>query len=221
MKHKVTIFKHNEPVEVLMTAKEALDLWKKRDTSWSQLNSWTYSKDQWFNSYILGNRFNANAGMKFGNTVGDTLGLGRKKSLVPKLEKYLKGEKEHSLRVKMNDHTLVGFCDHYCPVKKILNENKTSQNVNRWNQVEVDKHGQLTMYALLIMLRDGTAPDDLDIFLNFIPVANREFGGMHIPDPNEFYRFQTTRTVAQCLQFGGWIEQELKKMEEYAIKELS
>lgn len=198
---------------------ELLDTWKQRDVSWSQMNSWKYSKQQWFNSYILGNRFEANAGMKFGNVVGDTLGTD--KSMVPKLNEHLHGQKEFKLRVKMNDHYMIGFCDHYCPDKKILNENKTSQNPNRWNQVEVDKNGQLTMYALLIMLRDGTPPDDLEIWLNFIPVANREFGGMHIPDPDEFYRYNTKRTVAQCLKFGGWIEQELKKMEQYALDNLA
>jgi hypothetical protein len=38
---------------------------------------------------------------------------------------------------------------------------------------------------------------------------------MHIPDPNEFYRYKTTRTTKQCLEFGAWIERTLVEMEEY------
>jgi len=200
--------------------KTQMEVWKERPVSWSQLNSWKYNKQQWFNSYILGERFEPNAGMIFGNVVGDTLGLGRKKSMVPNLEKDLKGDKEHKLVVKMNGNTLIGYCDHYCPEKLILNENKTSQNKLRWNQKAVDDHGQLTMYTLMIMLRDKVKPEDIEIWLNYVPVFNRPFGGMHIPDPDEFYRYQTTRTSVQCLNFGAMIQKTLIEMEKYALKTL-
>ena len=198
-----------------MKRKDIMKQWKSRDVSWSQLSSYWYSKQQWANSYLFNTPFTPNAGMIFGNVVGDTLGLGKKKSMVPKLEKHLIGEKEHSLTVRLNDRYLIGYADHYCPKKKILNENKTSQKKTRWNQVEVDNHGQLTMYALIILLRDSIPPEELKIYLNFIPVENRDFGGMHIPDPDEFYRYETKRTTKQCLEFGSKIERTLKEMEEY------
>ena len=199
-----------------MDRNKIIEKWMKRPVSWSQVSQYWYSKNQWVESYLIGNRFPPDAGMVFGNVVGDTLGLGRKKSMVPNLEKSLKGEKEHELSVKMNNTLLVGYCDHYCPEKKILNENKTSKNPNRWNQVEADNHGQLTMYALMLLLRDGTVPENLEIWLNFIPVEEREFGGMWIPDRNNFTRFKTTRTAKQCLEFGSKIERTLKDMEQFA-----
>ena len=136
--------------------------------------------------------------------------------MIPKLEKHLKGDKEHRIRVKLDDRYLIGFCDHYCPVKKILNENKTTQDPNRWNQVSVDNHGQLTMYSLMLFLRDGTLPHELEIWLNVILVENREFGGLHIPDPENFYRIKTERSVKQCLDFGANLKRTLKDMENYA-----
>lgn len=199
-----------------MNNQELIEKWQNRAVSWSQLSLWKRNKNQWFDSYILDKKFSPTAAMIFGSVVGDTLGTGKKKSMVPKLEKYLKGEKEHEIHVRLNNKMLIGYTDHYCPVKKILNENKTSQTANRWNQIEVDNSGQLTMYALMIMLRDGTPPDDLEIYLNVVPVFNRPFGGFHIPDPNNFYRYQTKRTVLQCLDFGSKIEQRIKQMEHFA-----
>lgn len=198
----------------MKSREEYIEQWLKRDVSWSQINSWRYNKLQWANSYLFNTPFEPNALMIFGNVVGDTLGT--EQSMVPDLEPHLKGEKEYKLHVKMNDRYLVGYCDHYDPMRKLLNENKTSVNPNRWDQQAVDDHGQLTMYSLMLYLQNKTLPEDLEIWLNFIPVAQKRYGVMHIPDPSIFHRFQTKRTLAQCLQFGGFIEATLKEMEIFA-----
>lgn len=193
---------------------QELKQWKERPVSWSQLNSWKYNKDQWFQSYIMLNRFEPNQQMIFGNTVGDTLGTDD--SMVPKLNEHLVGVKEYELKAQMNDHTLIGYCDHYCPKKKVLNENKTSYREDRWDQKTVDEHGQLTMYSLMLMLKEKVKPEELEIWLNFIPVGMKRYGKMYIPDPDVFHRFPTKRTTQDCLMFGGWITQTLKEMEDYA-----
>jgi len=192
-----------------------IEVWKERPISWSQLNSWYYNKTQWANKYILGLTEEGNAGMRFGNTVGDTLGTPN--SLVPLLNPYLVGVKEFELRAKMNKYTLIGFADHYCPETKVLNENKTSQNPNRWTHKDVHEHGQLTMYGLLLMLQTGIRPDDVEMWLNFIPVREGGDFQLSVTDPNKFHRFQTKRTMQQCLQFGAEIDKTLKAMEKYAI----
>lgn len=188
--------------------------WKERDVSWSQLSSWKFSKDQWFNKYILGISEEANQAMLFGNTVGDTLGLPN--SMVPDLNPHLVGVKEYTVRAPMGDLFLIGHCDHYCPDTKTLNENKTSQTEGRWNQKLVDEHGQLTMYALLLFLKEKVKPEDIEMFLNFIPVyPDGFFLTVH---PEEFYRFPTKRTTAQVLLFAAQINKTLKEMETYARK---
>lgn len=194
--------------------KEQIEKWKQRDVSWSQLSSWMWSKDQWAFKYLFGRYEEANQAMLFGNTVGDTLGTPT--SMVPLLNPHLVGIKEYELRVKMGSHNLVGFCDHYCPDTKVLNENKTSQTLDKWTQSSVDKHDQLTAYCLMLLLKEKTKPEDVEIWLNFIPVY---VGGDFHPriDPDEFYRFPTKRTTAQCLLFGAWIDKTLKEMEKYAM----
>nr|MBP6946294.1 hypothetical protein [Candidatus Paceibacterota bacterium] len=120
---------------------ELIKVWKERPISWSQLGSWAYSKQQWIDKYIFGLNEEPNLAMLFGNTVGDTLGTPN--SMVPSLEKHLVGLKEYELKTTLNGMTLIGYADHYCPCTKVLNENKTSENKNRWNQTLVDLHGQL------------------------------------------------------------------------------
>lgn len=191
--------------------KQQIAKWKERDVSWSQLNSWLFSKDQWAFKYIFGKYEEPNQAMLFGNTVGDTLGTPT--SMVPSLNPFLVGIKEYELRVPMNGHNLVGFCDHYCPTDLVLNENKTSQTLDRWTQKDVDLHGQLTMYSLMLLLKEKVNPEDLTIWLNFIPVY---LDGFFPYVKDDYKRFPTVRTTKQCLMFGAWITTTLKEMELYA-----
>lgn len=194
---------------------EQIATWKARPISWSQLSSWKYSKDQWVYKYILDKKEEANAGMLYGNVIGDTLGTPH--SLVPKLNPHLVGTKEFELLAKMNTYTLIGFCDHYCPDCKVLNENKTSQKENRWTQKEVDDHGQLTMYALMLLLKYKTDPADVKMYLNFIPVRENGAFKLELVSPDFFKRFETNRTIQQVLQFGANIDTTVKEMEKYAL----
>ncbi len=199
-----------------MDRKTLILRWKRRDVSWSQISSWYYSKSTWANSYLFRHPFTPNAKMLFGNYVGDTLGLGKEKSLIPELEPHLYGTKEYELRATMNGLHLVGYCDHYCPSKLILNENKTSVNEERWNQKLVDDHGQLTMYALMLLLSEKVVPEDVTMWLNFIPAVEGRYGVIKLPDPPQFTRFETKRTTKEVLLFGKHIRKTLEDMEDYA-----
>ena len=153
--------------------------------------------------------------MIFGNVVGDSLGT--PDSLVPMLNPHLLGVKEFELLAKLDKLQLIGFADHYCPDTLNLNENKTSRRLNRWTQKEVDAHGQLTMYALMLMLTHKVKPEDLTIWLNFIPVRETQCFDMEVIYQKLLPpRFRTTRTTRQCLEFGATILKTLKEMETYA-----
>ena len=192
--------------------KQQIAKWKERDVSWSQLSSWMYSKDQWANKYIFDKEEPANQAMLFGNVVGDTLGL--EHSMVPSLNPHLIGTKEFELRVPMNGHNLVGFCDHFCLDFNVLNENKTSQKSDRWTQKLVDLHDQITMYNLMLYLKHKIKPEQVKNFLNFIPVF--ESGDFKLRVEDKFHRFETKRSLKQCLMFGATIGKILKDMEAYA-----
>lgn len=194
---------------------ELINTWKKRAISWSQISSFAYSKDQWALRYIFNIDDGGNNLMRFGNVVGDSLGT--PESMVPLLNPSLVGVKEFELHAPLNGLSLIGYADHYCPETKVLNENKTSVNLTRWDQDKVDNHHQLTMYALMLMITHKTKPEDVEMWLNFIPVRETQSFEMEIVDPALFHRFPTKRTTKQCLEFGASISKTLKEMEKYAL----
>lgn len=188
------------------------DRFKKRPLSHSQLGSWEWDKEQWYNNYILGIREPATPAMKFGNVVGDSIGT--KKSLVPDLQPP--GVKEYKLTGNLDDIYMIGFADHYCDKTLVLHENKTSDNLKRWNQKKVDSHTQLDMYLLLLFLSERIKPEDVEVYLNFIPV---ERGGdmiYRVPEPPVYHQFKTKRTSVDLLKYSQYIVDTVKEMEQYA-----
>jgi len=198
------------------TRKQLIAKWEKRSFSWSQYSSWDFGKKKWAEKYLFNEAFIASEVMMFGNVVGDTLGLGEKLSMVPKLEKHLCGEKEFPLEVKMNDFKLIGYADQWCPETLHLNENKTSLKADRWTQAAVDKHDQLTMYGLILYLKFKIDPGDIKMFLNFVPTFQGTCQPISLPTPVTFKRFETKRTKMQCLAFGAKLKARRDEMRAYA-----
>jgi len=183
----------------------------KRPVSWSCLSSWEWNKESWYKSYVLGERDPATPAMLFGNTVGETLGT--KDSMVPGIIAY--PEMEYKLEAKLGKIKLIGYADSYHPEKKMLREYKTSQNAKRWNQDSVDKHGQLTMYALLLFLMDKVKPEDLKIHLDHIPTQENGDFSVSLVDPITINTFETKRTMKDILEFATYIKDTHKQMCEY------
>lgn len=184
---------------------------KYRPASHSYFSSWEYDKNEWWDNYILGKRKPANPAMLFGNVVGDTLGT--PDSLVPDL--ILPGVKEYELSASLGDIFLVGYCDHYDPETKTLHENKTSDNPTRWDQKKVDAHPQLDMYALMLYLRDKVKPEDITMYLNFIPVERGADMIYRVPQPPVYHQFPTKRNTAQILKYAKYVTDTVKDMEAY------
>ncbi len=192
-------------------AKSNINRFNARALSYSQLASWEFNKEQWYRSYILGIREPANMAMLMGNKIGDAIGT--IDNPIPGLDPV--GIKEYELHAKMGDISLVGYCDHYCPIRKVLNENKTSTTKDRWTQKKVDEHGQLTMYCLMLFLQHKVKPEDVQIFLNFIPVIEQGDFTLALPDPVRFTTFETRRTTRDILMYGAYIQNTVKLMDEY------
>jgi len=178
-----------------------------RALSHSQLSSWEYSREDWFDNYVLGKRTPPTPEMLAGNRIGDSIGTD--KSEVPDL--VPPGVKEYELHVKYEGIPLIGYCDHFCPNMLVLYENKTSPNKKRWNQRKVDDHHQLTMYALMLNLRDGIEPEDIEMWLNFIPV---ELVGVTYK-PTTWRAFETRRTKQHLEAYKQYIMKTVEAMDEY------
>lgn len=182
----------------------------KRPLSWSQLSSWNFSKEQWFTSYILGKREPANSLMLAGSRIGDAIGTDT--NPVTGLEPV--GDKEHAMNVEIDGIKMVGYADHYCPVSLVLNENKCSDKKGRWTQGKVDKHGQIDMYLLMLMHRDGIKPEDVECWLNFI-LLDQVGVGYNVHTPPVFKRFRTSRTTKQVEAFLDDVKQTVEHMHQY------
>jgi len=186
------------------------DRFLKRPLSWSQLQSFAYSPDEWYASYVLGKRQPPNSLMLAGSRIGDAIGTDDSpidNSLVP-------GEKEYTVKAEIDGITFVGHLDHYCPENLILNENKCSDKKGRWTQGKVDQHGQLTMYLMLLEEQDGVDPEKVECWLNFLLLeqVGVEYG---VGDPPVLRRFKTSRTRAQITEFLDETKRTIEAMHKY------
>lgn len=195
-----------------MSPKEFKNRFKKRPLSYSQLSSFEWDAEEWYNNYILGKREPASPAMLFGTTVGDSIGT--PDTLVPSL--IPPGVKEYEMSAVIDGVPIVGYADHFCTDTLFLSENKTSDNPKRWNQKKVDDHGQLTMYALMLFLRDKIKPEDIQMQLNFIPVL---YSGVsyRMPEPPTYQAFKTKRTTLDIVKYGQYIRDMIIEMERFYI----
>lgn len=181
----------------------------KRPLSYSQLASWEYSKEDWYRNYILGERSPASAEMLAGTHIGDQIGT----DTCP-LGLCNVGTKEYKLEGMVDDIRLVGYIDIYNPDTKHLHENKTSPNAKRWCQRKADEHGQLTMYALMLEQQDGVPPEEITMYLNFVPL--RLAGVTYTTyNPVQWKQYETRRTSEQVNAYKDYIRQTVADMHEY------
>ncbi len=194
-----------------MTKQDFYKRFLKRPLSYSQLGAWEYDKKEWYDRYVLGKKSGTNAAMRAGTIIGDSIGTD--KSLVPALTPP--GMKEYELRASLGDIHMVGYCDHYCPDTRVLHENKTSTNRKKWNQKSVDTHKQLDMYALMLFLQHDVRPEDITMYLNYIPVIEGQDMQYYLPNPVEFYQYPTQRTENHIVSLVGEIERTVEDMYGY------
>jgi len=195
----------------IKSKKEFLARFEERPLSWSQLSSFEYDPEQWYSSYMLGQRDPATPAMEFGNLIGDAIGT--EDTPVPHLTPP--GVKESRLTGHLDDILMVGYADHYCTKTTWLEENKTSVNHSRWTQKKADDHGQLTMDALMLFLRDKVKPEDITMRLNFIKGDVGQDFIYRLAEPDPLVVFKTSRTTKDIVEFSAWIIETVDKMYEY------
>lgn len=187
------------------------DRFQVRPLSYSQLASFEYDPEQWWRNYVLEQRDPTTPAMAYGTYIGDLIGT--PECPIPGLTPP--GKKEYALQASLGEIKLVGYCDHFCPDTLVLHENKTSDKPDRWDQNKVHHHGQLTMYALMLFLRDKIKPEDIEMYLNFVPVVRGGDMLYKLPDPPIFHSFPTSRNTMDIMKYSRYILDTVKKMEEY------
>lgn len=193
-----------------MTIDERIEQWRRRPYSWSQHQSFRdYDKEEWYSKYILGNPTPSNKRMLFGSAVGKRIETDP--TYIPQLPR---GVMEYGIEVMMDDIRLVGYMDAYEPVSKTIHEYKTSAPTG-WDQKKVDDHGQLTIYALLLMLKENTRPEDLTINLHHMHTEESGDFSIKFASPFTLNSYSTQRTTKDVLLMGAEIIKLRKEMEEY------
>jgi len=214
-----------------MTRDKFYERFITRPLSHSQLESFRYNKEEWYNSYILGRKFTPNALMKFGTRVGDAIGT----TACP-IGISTVGVKEYELKAQLGDIYIVGYADHFCSKTKVLTENKTTDNPRKWTKETVAKHKQLTMYCLMLYLTHGIEPSEVKIYLNDIrterywtpkPGFENEPSYLlneHIADeavrlkrPLEWNQYETKRTAKDLVRYTAYIEKTVERMHDYHL----
>lgn len=190
---------------------EQLAKFKARKQSWSSFSSFMFDPEQWYKSYILGEKPTSKE-MDFGKEIGKKLETDP--TFLPQIPRLSK--MEHGWDVVFSGIPLCGYADSFCvhTLKKIK-EYKTGKKV--WDQKRVDEHGQLTMYALLNFITNKVKPEDTEFELIWMPTE--ETGDFQIkfvePIKDNIKAFKTKRTTAQMLQFGAKIKDLYRQMEQY------
>lgn len=188
--------------------------WEDRAMSWSQISSFEWDPEQWYQKYYLNIKDDTSKEMIFGSTIGKKLETDP--TFLPMIPRHSKMEHEFKCPFDGVPAGLVGFADTFCDITfKKLGEFKTGKKA--WDQKRVNEHGQITMYCLMNYLMTKTRPEDTEIVLVWMPT--KESGDFSIsfvePIEEHIQIFHTKRTMMDILQFGKRIHITHQKMKEY------
>jgi predicted RecB family nuclease len=184
---------------------------KQRPLSWSAISQFRdYSKEEWYNKYILGKRTPENAAMTFGKLVGDKFQYDP--TFLPEVERHKDGTYEYELRCNIGKIPCIGFIDFYYPEGKLLLELKTGKT---WDKEKAEGHQQLHMYALMLMIQDNIKPEDLTIRLISCETESRGDFQMCFVKNMKPVIHEVKLTTKDCLMFGASLVKLVAEMEEY------
>ena len=195
-----------------MTKQQALDKFHSRDFSWSQMSSYIWSPEQWYKSYILGERQESEE-LSFGKMIDER--IQNDPLFIPKLPRYEK--MQHRMKVVFNGKTLVGVPDgiNFTTKPKVLADYKTGRNI--WTSKKAKETGQLKFYLLLIYTTEKIKPEEFDCYIHWLPTQLCESGDftrtISLVDENNFKSFKVKHTLADILRFAGEINDIYKQME--------
>jgi hypothetical protein len=181
--------------------------------SWSQMLAIERGEEYFYKVYVAGEKFDSKE-MSFGSQVADGL---EEKILCDEAEFcriYLPKPKyrEHVIEVDFDGLPLLAKLDGFTKKPLIIDEYKTGRN--KWTQSMVDKHGQLTVYAMAVWKKYKEIPD---IRLFWIPTALDLNGEVCLTGaiPKEF---KTTRTIKDFVKMYGRLKSAYERIQKFYSK---
>ncbi len=202
-------------VPIKVSSKPKFD--PKRRQSWSQLSCFSnpdypkYSNpEKWYQSYILGKWEDPTPQLLFGGITDKR--IQNDPDFLPELERF--PEAQHELDIIYSGIELYGLADGYDSANLRLKDDKTG--VSPWTQGRADKTGQLTMYCLILYLRDGIKPEKVKCQIDWLPTVQNADLSIDFVKPIKIHTFYTKRTMVDLLKFITYIKKTVKAMEKYA-----
>lgn len=182
---------------------------KKRPLSWSAISSFEYDKEQWYRSYILGEKQTSKE-MTFGNIVDKR--IQNDPSFLPEVPRY--PLMQHRMKVSFNGIHLVGVPDGLDLKNFHLADFKTGKKA--WDKKRANETGQLTMYLFLIYISEKIPPEKFKCLIHWLPTKDASDFSIQFRDiPCLPVTFETKRSMADILKFGDRINKTVKAMQEY------
>lgn len=182
---------------------------KKRKISWSQISSFEYDPEQWYESYVLGKRSTSKE-MTFGSEVDRR--LQDDPEFLPHVPRY--PLMQHRMEAKFAQLVLVGVPDGLDLDNYLLADYKTGKVA--WTQKRADETGQLKMYLLLILLTEKIRPENFECMIHWLPTRETGDFAIELIDEKDCKTFHTAFTMRDILDFGMRIKKTVKAMKLYA-----
>ncbi len=189
---------------------------EKRPLSWSAISSFRYDPEQWYKKYVLGQKQEENATMRFGKVVGER--LASDPTYLSQIERPEGGLYEYELRFKVGGIPCIGFIDWWHPTIKNLKEFKTG---NAWTKDKAENHGQLKFYNLGLMIKDNEIPENIHTELISMESEARGDFSYDFIDGMKPIIHPVKLTTRDCLMFGAELLKTVKEMESYAQERLA
>jgi hypothetical protein len=181
---------------------------EKRPLSWSAISSFEYSKDQWYRSYILGEKQTSKE-MDFGKVIDQR--FQDDPTFLPTIPR---GETlQLKLSTTFSKIPLIGVPDIISIEKDpMIGDLKTGRKA--WDQRRADETGQLTFYSLLVYLNYKLKPEDFRFFIYWVPTMETEDFKVDFKG-TDVHIIETKRTMSDLLKFGQRIKDTVNAMDEY------
>lgn len=190
--------------------------------SWSAMSTWKRSKTQFIEHYIYGkeNTFTSNA-IEFGKIFAEHLENGKKHDnpitdlilkTVPKLPNS-EYELNAVLKTKDGDIPLKGKLDRYHAKKHDFQEFKTGKR--KWTRNMAQSHGQMKFYALMIWLKYGRIPNNMDLV--WVETEDDEDG---IVPTGRIEVFPVSLSLTDIMDFGNEVIKVAKEISDFYKEEI-
>lgn len=186
---------------------------EKRPLSWSAIASFEWNPKQWYEKYVLKEYPEITPELKFGSWVDKK--IQDDPTFLPLLVRY--PEEQLKMSGVFNGVPLIGYADAWDVGKLCLRDYKTGRKP--WDKKRADETGQLTLYAFMLYLEHKIKPEDLDLYIDWLPTHIKDGKICFIEEDHKILKpktFRTKRTMHQVLTFGQRIKDTWVKMEDYA-----